>query len=402
MRVLAAAATAITLALLIAVTSPEEGSAVQVVSQLLASLSAILFMVGLTPPAALRASWRRPEQQRLQSAVSDLMSATTADEVVERVVPQMAALVGARAISLRDPAGNVIGFTGDAESGGRLVRVATPDGGEVRAWTSPYAPFFGADEFAVLRTLSALTAVALDRARLFTQERETRLALERADHVKTNFVALAAHELRTPVATVHGLVETLYARRPDLTEDRVALLETNLREQTLRLKSLVEQLLDLSRLDADAVEIEPERIGVRDRIEQIVASSAGAGTAGVSVDVDPALEAEVDPHAFDRIVSNLVANALRYGGGEPVMVSAQQTDRHFRLRVEDRGPGVAPEFVPDLFERFSRSRESRARPGGTGLGLAIARSYAQAHSGDLIYEPANPTGASFELVLPVP
>jgi signal transduction histidine kinase len=92
-------------------------------------------------------------------------------------------------------------------------------------------------------------------------------------------------------------------------------------------------------------------------------------------------------------------NALRYGSA-PVVVSAQRSDSHFRLAVEDRGPGVAPEFVPDLFERFTRSEDSRHRAGGSGLGLAIARSYAQAHRGDLFYEPAQPHGARFQLVLP--
>jgi signal transduction histidine kinase len=83
-----------------------------------------------------------------------------------------------------------------------------------------------------------------------------------------------------------------------------------------------------------------------------------------------------------------------------VIVRAERTDRHFRLTVEDRGIGVAPDFVPDLFERFSRSDGSRANAVGTGLGLAIARSYARAHGGDLLYEDAVPHGARFQLVLP--
>jgi two-component system OmpR family sensor kinase len=83
-----------------------------------------------------------------------------------------------------------------------------------------------------------------------------------------------------------------------------------------------------------------------------------------------------------------------------VTVRAEQSDRHFRLSVEDRGGGVSAEFVPDLFERFSRSEGSRAGSVGTGLGLAIARSYARAHGGDLLYEDAAPHGAKFMLVLP--
>jgi signal transduction histidine kinase len=81
-------------------------------------------------------------------------------------------------------------------------------------------------------------------------------------------------------------------------------------------------------------------------------------------------------------------------------VTAECTDRHLRVAVEDRGEGVSPEFVPDLFERFSRSESSRAIAGGTGLGLAIARSYARAHDGELLYEAVQPHGARFRVVLP--
>jgi two-component system, OmpR family, sensor histidine kinase MprB len=82
-----------------------------------------------------------------------------------------------------------------------------------------------------------------------------------------------------------------------------------------------------------------------------------------------------------------------------VKVEASRGDRHLRIAVEDRGEGVPAEFVPDLFERFSRSESARAVR-GTGLGLAIARSYARAHHGELLYEPATPHGARFEFVLP--
>jgi signal transduction histidine kinase len=328
------------------------------------------------------------------------MSAATPDDVVRDVLPSMAQIVGARAVELRDADGAVIAaHRSPSEANGEVVRLRVP-GGEAVVWTSRYAPFFGSDELNILKTLVSLTMLALDRARLFGQEREARHALERADEVKTNFVALAAHELRTPVATIHGLTETIHARRDELDDDQLRELEDVLRGQTRRIKSLVEQLLDLSRLDAEAVRIKPQRLVVRLRVQEIVAAAVPGRTREVDIDVAPDLEANVDPEAFDRIVSNLVVNALRYGAA-PVTVHASQNDRHFRLTVEDRGLGVAPEFVPDLFERFSRSKSSRERVTGTGLGLAIARSYAHAHHGDLIYEPAQPCGARFQLVLPV-
>jgi signal transduction histidine kinase len=161
---------------------------------------------------------------------------------------------------------------------------------------------------------------------------------------------------------------------------------------------LVEQLLDLSRLDADAIDIVPEHVRVRAHVEEIVRSVAPDPRA-VEVDVPDDATATVDRNVLDRVIGNLLTNAFRYGA-PPVIVSAERTDRHLRVSVRDQGRGVAPEFIPDLFERFSRSEGSRASATGTGLGLAIARSYARAHGGDLFYEDAVPSGAVFRLVLP--
>ena len=399
MRLLAVAAATITLALLISVSGTSDGSPAALVSTLLSSLSALIFLIGLAPPAILRTAWRRPETTRLQAAIAELMGATTRSEVVGHVLPPMAEIVGAQAVELRNLEGELLGAYGNAaDDFQRIVAVDSP-AGEVKLWTSTYTPFFGAEELALVRTLAALTALALDRARLFSHERDMREALERADEIKTNFVSLAAHELRTPVATIHGLVETIHARRDELEPAQVEELETVLRGQTTRMKALVEQLLDLSRLEADAVDIRPTALAIRPRVEEIVLASLGKDASLVEIDVDSRLVAEVDPDALDRIVSNLLVNACRYGSA-PVRISAEKNDRHFRVTVEDKGDGVPPEFVPDLFERFTRSTSSRARS-GTGLGLAIARSYAQAHRGDLIYEPAQPHGARFQLVLPV-
>jgi len=213
------------------------------------------------------------------------------------------------------------------------------------------------------------------------------------------FIADAAHELRTPVASAQGIAQTITHLRGRLAPAQQIELENAMAQSTDRLASLVEQLLDLSRLDADAIPIEPEPFDVRTRIEELVAVAGDPRSEGIRIECAPGLQAVADRAAFDRIVSNLIANALRYGEA-PIVVRAERTDRHFRIAVEDKGPGVEPDFVPDLFERFSRSNVTRERAGGTGLGLAIARSYAQAHRGNLVYEDAEPHGARFQLVLP--
>ena len=216
--------------------------------------------------------------------------------------------------------------------------------------------------------------------------------------MKTNFIALAAHELRTPMTTIHGFVSTLHHLADRLDETQRETVREALLQQTQRMARLVEQLLDLSRLDAEAIDIAPEKVDIREQVEEIV-STAALDRSAIEIDVPVDAVVVVDRSVLERIVTNLVTNAFRYGEA-PVRVRAEQTDRHLRLSVEDSGRGVPPEFVPDLFERFTRGETARASAVGTGLGLAIARSYARAHGGDLLYEDALPHGARFNLILP--
>jgi len=400
LRFMAAGAGALALALILAASNSKSG-AVELGSQALATLSVLTFLVGFSPPQLVRAAWRRPEQRRAQEAILHLLSfAATQEEVASRVLEPFADIVGARALAIRNADGRTVAEwnpPADGDADAEKIELDFP-GGSLVAWTSPYAPFFGDEEIAVLRSVGALTGLALDRVRLYQAEHDARLALERANDVKLEFIALAAHELRTPMTTIHGFVTTLHHLGHQLDDDSRDQVGQALLQQTDRMSRLVEQLLDLSRLDAEAIAIAPEPIALRPHLQEIVAA-ASPSPGDVEIDVDDKAIATVDRNALDRIVSNLVTNAFRYGS-PPVVVHAEQTDRHFRLSVEDRGRGVPAEFVPDLFERFSRSAEGRETPGGTGLGLAIARSYARAHGGDLFYEDASPHGARFHLVLP--
>ncbi len=414
MRLLAAASTLLTLALLVSVFTSDQNSAVSLVSGALATIAVLGFLTGFTPPTILRVLWRGPEQERLQEAIASLLTfAETQEEVASRVLEPAAGIVGASALAIRNAEGRVVAAWNvpdelwptlergnvpvDGSPRGQIVDLEVP-GGSLIVWTSPYAPFFGDEELAILNTLGALTGLALDRVRLFQSEHETRLALERANEVKTNFIALAAHELRTPMTTIHGFVTTLHHLGERLDEAQRASVRDALIQQTQRMAMLIEQLLDLSRLDADAIDISPEPVPVREHVQEIV-NTAARDAGSVTIDVPADVVALVDRNVLERIVTNLVTNAFRYGT-PPIRVYAEQTDRHLRVSVEDSGHGVDPAFVPDLFERFTRSDGSRASAAGTGLGLAIARSYARAHGGDLVYEDAVPSGAKFNLILP--
>jgi signal transduction histidine kinase len=244
----------------------------------------------------------------------------------------------------------------------------------------------------VLTTIGAVAGVYLERA-LETSE------LRRLNEMARNFVELASHELRNPAAVVHGIAATLHLRSGQLTDEQRLELGRTLHEQTDRLRRLVDQLLDLSRLEARAIEVRPQRFRVRRRVEELLLMAAAERLAEVELDLDPALEAFADPDAFDRVVSNLITNAFRYGQ-PPVRVEARQDNGVLVLAVEDKGEGVPPEFVPRLFERFARDDGAMKTAVGSGLGLAIAQSYARAQGGQIVYAPAEPRGARFELVLP--
>jgi signal transduction histidine kinase len=251
---------------------------------------------------------------------------------------------------------------------------------------------FTPEEVELLEVVAQRAAIAIDHA--VAHEHVVRLT-----ELQRDFIALAAHELRTPATTVYGIATTLRERRSELDSGVVEHLEETLWAQSDRMRRLVEQLLDLSRLDAASIAISREQILLKPHLEEIVAAAAPGDGEEVRLEVPPDLQTVVDPVALERIIANLVANAVRYGGS-PVTVRAEQTDRHLRIWVEDRGAGVDESFVPQLFHRFRRSDRARRSGEGAGLGLAIAQSYAHAHGGDLFYSPAEPRGARFELVLP--
>ena len=242
-------------------------------------------------------------------------------------------------------------------------------------------------------------------ARLESEERALDLleqilrGLADAEARNNEFVALASHELRTPISVVHGIAATLHLRGDELQRGQVHELRATLFEQTGRLRDLADQLLDLSRLDAEPLLLALEPFRPRERLDALLPRIAAGRLDDIEVKVDPEHEVTTDVLAFERVTANLILNALRYGQ-PPVEVKAVRSEV-YSLVVEDHGDGVAPEFVPRLFERFSRG-EVAGQPGapGAGLGLAIAFAYARAVGGALRYEKVRPRGARFTFTRP--
>jgi signal transduction histidine kinase len=244
-------------------------------------------------------------------------------------------------------------------------------------------------ELDLLTTFGTLIAAFLERAIAHSE-------LRRLNELKSQFAALASHELRTPVAAVYGAIRTLDEREGTLSTEQRVELRAVLSHQAQRLFELVENLLDLSRLEADSLRIVPTEVDVRERLAELIRATCDRPDE-VVLDVDPELRVVVDQQALDRIVSNLLVNAARHGA-PPIRVSAGTAGRQLVITIEDRGSGIEPEFASTIFERFTRGSTSSSE--GAGLGLAIARSYARAHGGTISYAPVKPHGASFSLTLP--
>jgi signal transduction histidine kinase len=244
----------------------------------------------------------------------------------------------------------------------------------------------------LLSTLGYLGGVLLAKAARNDELESTLDELRRAGRLEREFVSTASHELRAPIAVVCGITATLQRRADELDPRHVEELRAALYDQTMHLSELTEQLLDLSRLDAGRLSVHLRPFDLLGAVETLVSRHAGEGATSVEIAIEPGCVAVFDLVAFERVVGNLLTNAVKYGGG----TIAIRGDR-YGVSVSDRGPGVAPGFVPYLFDRFTRAEGTPRTVVGAGLGLAIARSFARASGGELSYEPNAPVGARFVL-----
>ena len=217
--------------------------------------------------------------------------------------------------------------------------------------------------------------------------------LAEVDRIRHDLLANVSHELRTPIGALRAKLENLVDGVE--TADRAA-IQTMLR-QVERLGGLVEQLLDLSRLESGAVPLERSRFAATTLIGHIVdewRTQAEIRDIRVEADVQPSLELEADEQRLHQVLANLVANAVQHSPrGGRVLVRAAAENGVTRLEVIDEGPGIPPDEAERVFERFYRSDQARSsKEGGSGLGLSIARWIVDLHGGRITAEAVEPHG----------
>jgi signal transduction histidine kinase len=238
-----------------------------------------------------------------------------------------------------------------------------------------------------------------DLARAFN---EMSRQLSEVDRLRRDLVANASHELRTPLGALRAQLENII---DGVEPGDSAAIEDALR-QVERLTDLVDQLLDLSKLESGAVPLELSEIRADALLDQVVAEwSEPASSRGVRIELEPGspeLVLRVDVDRMRQVLANLVANAIRHSPEVGrVLLSARAEGSTTRLEVADEGPGIPADDLERVFERFYRSDPARsADVGGAGLGLAIARWIVELHGGTIRAATADPTGCRIVVELP--
>jgi two-component system phosphate regulon sensor histidine kinase PhoR len=229
--------------------------------------------------------------------------------------------------------------------------------------------------------------------------------LRRLEKVRKDFVANVSHELRTPVTAIRGYAETLLGGalgEPSTAKKMVDIIH----RQSERLSELVEDLLELSRVESKQLQLAERPVSLADTTQRAIEAirpKARARNTSLLVQVPSGLFASADPRGLEQVVLNIVDNAVKYAPpNSHVWVSARQRDKEVELIVRDDGPGIEARHLPRIFERFYRVDKGRSRDmGGTGLGLSIVKHLVNAMKGEVRVESTPGHGSTFFVSFPL-
>jgi len=430
--------------LLVGATSSTNSPGVDLAVQTLALVSAVGFFVGFAPPLWLRAVWRRPERQALDEATGELMAASSVAEITDALLPRVASIVGARTVDLTDESGATVAhyrLEGSEESptqASDLERIPLrPPFGALIAGTSPHTPYFGRDEMGLLRALGSLADLALERTSFSSREQEQHAALERANveltganvelqheienrkraeealtsareeaeranRAKSEFLSRMSHELRTPLNAILGFGQLLDMDdlEPEQRDGVAHILKAG-----RHLLDLVNEVLDISRIEADRLTLSIEPVPVAALVsEAMELIKPLADERAIELDTyfhDDDVHVSADAQRLKQVLLNLLSNAVKYNratGSVSVRVESGD-DALVRVAVNDTGPGIPVEQLEHLFTPFHRLGVQDAEIEGTGLGLALSKRLVDALGGRLEVESTPGAGSCFWIEL---
>jgi two-component system sensor histidine kinase KdpD len=258
---------------------------------------------------------------------------------------------------------------------------------------------------ALLDTLSEQTAAALERASLAREMVSAKTATE-TERVRNTLLASISHDFRTPLSSILGSATSLidYGDKLEAAAKKDLLMQ--IKQETESLDEMVRNLLAITRIDAGALELRRDWIDLREIVDRVTSAARRRGARQrieVALPSDLPL-ARADATLFEQAIGNVIGNAIVHTPPETrVLVDALVGPKEVALRVTDDGPGIAPQALPHVFDKFSKGGETQADGGqGTGLGLAIAKGIMEAHGGSIMAESPHPDGRGTRIVLTFP
>ncbi|MDQ3611469.1 MAG: DUF4118 domain-containing protein [Actinomycetota bacterium] len=360
--------------------------------------AAVASVVDLAARRTAQAAHSRAESETLSVLAASVLRG---EDTVPAVMTRLRETFGMASASLLERADLRSPWTPVAASGPNPC--TNPEEGEVEVTVSDTLTLvlrgrvLPAADRRVLEAFAAQAVVVLDRDRLRVRAEQAR-QLEQGNAIRTALLSAVSHDLRTPLAAIKAAVTSL--RQGDVEwapADEAELLAT-VEHSTDRLERLIDNLLDLSRLQTGAVRPHLRAVSL-DEVAPRALDSVPAGR--VYLDVPESLPlVSTDPGLLERVIANIVENAVKHApSNTPVLVSASTASDTVQLRVVDRGPGVSEDAKPAMFQAFQRLGDSPAGT-GVGLGLAVARGFTEALGGTLTAEDTPGGGLTMVLTLP--
>jgi signal transduction histidine kinase len=417
-------------------------------TQALALASALSYSIGFAPPQVLRRAWQEPELRRFLRRAASLPRLPDTASIVRALQDGAASTLGARAtiglfdehantLRFQDPHGVLPNEIGPSEfivwrvfasqraeyipdaarahpelsssyraHGVRSLLIAPISAAEHRvgaleAYTD-HQPVFSEDDLDLVRLLADQAAVILESRALIDEAARVR-AHEEAARLKEDFISAAAHDLKTPLTTLVAQAQFLERRAvadPAAPAD-LSGIQRIVREAK-RLSALVLELLDAARLEQGKLVGEREPVDLVELARDVAVRDSYKGRR-ITVSADAPVVGTYDPRRIGQVIENLVENAVKYSpDGSEVRVGVTQLDGRALIDVSDRGIGIPPEDLPQIFDRFHRaSNVDDRRFAGMGLGLFICKGIVEQHGGRIWVDSSVGSGSTFHVDLPV-
>ncbi|WP_245276348.1 sensor histidine kinase [Methylocapsa aurea] len=265
---------------------------------------------------------------------------------------------------------------------------------------------FAANKIGLMQTFAHQSVLAMHNARLFRQVEENGRQLAIASEHQSRFFANMSHELRTPLNAILGYAELLqdglYGDIPERARQVLERVQSN----GAHLLGLINDVLDLSKLEAGELSLVLDEYSMRNVIEQVIATTyalAHAKNLVIKQDIgEPLPLGRGDERRLTQVLLNIISNAIKFTDAGGVTVCARAIGEQFELTIEDTGPGIAPEDQARIFEAFQQGDDTSTRQkGGTGLGLSISKRFIEMHGGSIKVASAPGAGSIFSIVLPI-